>query len=93
MSRGLGKVQKAVIECLEIWGDSDYGGLIEAAYGDYGDNKAHMAAVSRAVGTLEKKGLVTRRRMTTTELDKYWGPDERTIGFEEDKKMVVLVKR
>jgi len=65
MSRGLGKVQKGVLECLEAHGDSDYSSLIEWIWGGiYFDAPTEMASVSRAITTLEKRGLVKRYKCT-----------------------------
>lgn len=93
MGRGLGKVQRRVLECLEASGDSSFGTLIEWIYGvgNYGENPSHRVSVSRAVAGLEKQGLVKKRDCTGPEEDQLSAYGDCTIGFGH--KMVVLVKR
>lgn len=70
MSRGLGKVQRGILECLETYGEADYGLLAEHIYGigkycpggGMGE-PSMLASMSRAVKTLEKEGLVERKRV------------------------------
>ena len=67
MSKGMGRVQRGILEALESHGECDYGLLVEHIYGVghyYG--AAEVASVSRAVRTLERKGLVQKKRKYDT---------------------------
>jgi len=95
MSRGLGKVQRGILECLECYGDCDFSLLYEHILGvGHSETPVEIASVSRAVASLVKQGLVEKWDMDDGETAEWDGGEEYVktgMGFR--RKKVGLVKR
>lgn len=54
-------MQRAIMEYLEVFESADIGDLTECVYSPgYYDDESKRASISRAITSLEKKGLVKR---------------------------------
>jgi hypothetical protein len=101
MSRGLGKIQKGILECLEAGGECgdatefDFFTLEERIWHhDYSYiGKSRYVSISRAIRSLVKLGLVEKRDMTDSEMCDFRGQEENQsirMGFRA--KIIKLVE-
>jgi len=61
MSRGLGWVQRAILEHLEAFGPCDYRGLTEIYEVGAYEHPTYLASIKRACKRLEQMGKVERK--------------------------------
>lgn len=75
MSRGLGKIQKAILDCLEIHSSCYFKNFAESIWGGHNITLSQYAILSRAVATLIERDLVIKRKMKQSELTEYYGKE------------------